>query len=82
MFHKPAQPLSNISPCGRPIPIGSKLPHLGDVARQLSGRLGFFFPAGPSWVRVRGRVKQFLLEFFLIVTCSNGIDLPLLREIV
>ena len=82
MFRKPAQPLSNISPCGKPIPIGSKLPHLGDVARPLSGRLGFFFPAGPSWVRVRGRVKQFLLEFFLIVTCSNGIDLPLLREIV
>ena len=43
MFHKPAQPLANISPCGRPIPIGSKLPHLGDVARLPSGMLRFFF---------------------------------------
>jgi len=90
MFHKPAQPLSSIFPCGRPIPIGSKLPHLGDVARPPSDRLGLFFfcwsVMGPRncCIFISIQLQDSLLGFFMgrfgclstdiLRTCSRFLD--------
>ena len=63
MFHKPAQLLSNISPCDRPTLIQNELQHLGDVARPLSDRPGFSFSAGPSWVREKVRLNKVSLIY-------------------